>query len=71
MNKVEEAAERLKSLTKRPSNEELLELYGLYKQATAGDNKTSQPATRNPQLATRNSQPATRNPKPATRNSQP
>lgn len=43
MNKVEEAAERLKSLTKRPSNEELLELYGLYKQATAGDNKTSKP----------------------------
>ncbi len=43
MSNVEEAAERLKSLTKRPSNEELLELYGLYKQATAGDNKTSKP----------------------------
>jgi acyl-CoA-binding protein len=26
-----------KSLTKRPSNEELLELYALYKQATEGD----------------------------------
>jgi acyl-CoA-binding protein len=25
------------SLTKRPSNEELLELYALYKQATEGD----------------------------------
>ena len=26
-----------KALTKRPSNEELLELYALYKQATDGD----------------------------------
>jgi acyl-CoA-binding protein len=26
-----------KELTKRPSNEELLELYALYKQATEGD----------------------------------
>ncbi|MBP9152458.1 MAG: acyl-CoA-binding protein [Flavobacteriales bacterium] len=43
MNNIDAAAERLKSLTKRPSNEELLELYGLYKQATAGDNKTSKP----------------------------
>ncbi|MCF8461258.1 MAG: acyl-CoA-binding protein [Flavobacteriales bacterium] len=43
MSNVEAAAGRLKSLTKRPSNEELLELYGLYKQATVGDNKTSKP----------------------------
>ena len=43
MSKVEEAAERLKSLTERPSNEEFLNLYGLYKQATVGDNKTSKP----------------------------
>ena len=43
MSKVEEAAERLKSLTERPANDEFLNLYGLYKQATIGDNKTSKP----------------------------
>lgn len=43
MSKVEEAAERLKTLTERPSNEEFLSLYGLFKQATVGDNKTSKP----------------------------
>ncbi|MFT5020412.1 MAG: diazepam-binding inhibitor (GABA receptor modulating acyl-CoA-binding protein) [Polaribacter sp.] len=43
MTKVEEAAERLKSLTERPSNEEFLNLYGLFKQASVGDNKTSKP----------------------------
>lgn len=31
------AVERSKQLTKRPSNEELLDLYALYKQATDGD----------------------------------
>lgn len=35
--KFEDAAVRVKSLTKRPSNEELLEMYGLYKQGTDGD----------------------------------
>jgi diazepam-binding inhibitor (GABA receptor modulating acyl-CoA-binding protein) len=43
MSRVKEAAEQLKTLTKRPANEEFLNLYGLYKQATAGDNKTSKP----------------------------
>jgi diazepam-binding inhibitor (GABA receptor modulating acyl-CoA-binding protein) len=33
----ESAVGRSQSLTKRPSNEELLELYALYKQATEGD----------------------------------
>ena len=33
----ENAAARSKEFTKRPSNEELLELYALYKQATEGD----------------------------------
>jgi diazepam-binding inhibitor (GABA receptor modulator, acyl-CoA-binding protein) len=33
----ERAAERSKQFTKRPSNEELLQLYALYKQATEGD----------------------------------
>jgi diazepam-binding inhibitor (GABA receptor modulator, acyl-CoA-binding protein) len=31
------AVSKSKDLTKRPSNEELLELYGLFKQATEGD----------------------------------
>ncbi|MCF8275892.1 MAG: acyl-CoA-binding protein [Flavobacteriales bacterium] len=43
MSELQEAAERLKTLTTRPSNDELLNLYGLYKQATEGDNKTSKP----------------------------
>jgi diazepam-binding inhibitor (GABA receptor modulator, acyl-CoA-binding protein) len=33
----ENAAARSKVFTKRPSNEELLELYALYKQATEGN----------------------------------
>jgi diazepam-binding inhibitor (GABA receptor modulating acyl-CoA-binding protein) len=33
----ENAVTRSKELTKRPSNEELLQLYALYKQATEGD----------------------------------
>ena len=32
-----EAKERVEKMTSRPSNEELLALYGLYKQATEGD----------------------------------
>ena len=31
------AVERSKTFTKRPTNEELLHLYGLFKQATEGD----------------------------------
>ncbi len=31
------ATERVHSLEKRPSNENLLKMYGLYKQATEGD----------------------------------
>jgi len=30
----------VKALTKRPTDEELLELYALFKQATVGDNNT-------------------------------
>jgi diazepam-binding inhibitor (GABA receptor modulating acyl-CoA-binding protein) len=33
----ESAVARSKELTKRPGNEELLQLYALYKQATEGD----------------------------------
>jgi diazepam-binding inhibitor (GABA receptor modulating acyl-CoA-binding protein) len=42
-DKFNTAAEDVKKLTQRPSNEEMLEIYGLYKQATVGDNNTSQP----------------------------
>ena len=43
-----EAQERVKTLSKRPSNPELLELYGLYKQATEGDVKGSRPGILDP-----------------------
>lgn len=33
----ESAVARTKEFTKRPSNQELLDLYGLYKQSTEGD----------------------------------
>jgi len=39
----ESAQERINTLTKRPSNEEFLELYALFKQATKGDNDTKKP----------------------------
>jgi len=38
-----EAKGRVEKLASRPSNEELLELYGLYKQATEGDVTGSRP----------------------------
>ena len=33
----EEAIGRVKNISKRPSNEELLKLYGLFKQGSTGD----------------------------------
>lgn len=36
-------AEAISNLPTRPSDEELLNLYGLYKQATIGDNETTKP----------------------------
>lgn len=39
----EQAAERVKTLKTKPSNDVLLQLYGLYKQATVGDNTGAQP----------------------------
>jgi acyl-CoA-binding protein len=38
-----DAQERVKTLTERPGNEELLDLYALFKQATEGDNHTDEP----------------------------
>jgi len=39
----ESAAAKVHTLDKRPSNEQLLQLYGLYKQATEGDVKEDRP----------------------------
>lgn len=41
--KFEDAQTRVKQLSKSPSNDDLLELYALYKQATAGDVTGSRP----------------------------
>ncbi|HLK31064.1 MAG TPA: acyl-CoA-binding protein [Puia sp.] len=40
----EQAAEESKNLSSRPSNESLLQLYSLYKQATIGDVNTEPPS---------------------------
>ena len=40
---LEEAIQLTQKFTIRPSNEELLRLYGLYKQASEGDNETERP----------------------------
>ncbi|WP_299824306.1 acyl-CoA-binding protein [uncultured Pontibacter sp.] len=39
----ESAVERSKTLTERPSNDVLLKLYALFKQATEGDVNTDRP----------------------------
>jgi acyl-CoA-binding protein len=43
-----DAQERVKKLRTRPSNPELLDLYGLYKQATEGDVAGSRPGMLDP-----------------------
>jgi diazepam-binding inhibitor (GABA receptor modulating acyl-CoA-binding protein) len=40
----EAALQRVKTLTQRPDNHTLLQLYALYKQATEGDNTTPKPS---------------------------
>lgn len=42
--RFEHAVANSKQLTERPSNETLLQLYSLYKQATEGDNVQDPPA---------------------------
>lgn len=42
-NTLDEAVALTKKFTEKPSNEDLLKLYGLYKQATEGDNETERP----------------------------
>lgn len=44
LQQFEAAAVQSKQLAEKPSNETLLQLYSLYKQATAGDNSTDPPA---------------------------
>lgn len=39
----ESAVTRSRELSERPSNEDLLLMYGLYKQATEGDNEEKRP----------------------------
>ena len=41
--KFEDAQKRAKALAKPPSNEDLLDLYALYKQSTTGDVSGSRP----------------------------
>lgn len=42
--KFHEASEKIKSLQHKPTDEEMLQLYGLYKQATTGDINTDKPS---------------------------
>ena len=43
MGAFEDAAEAAKALSTKPSNDDLLALYALYKQATVGDCNTDRP----------------------------
>ncbi|EEB19329.1 acyl-CoA-binding protein, putative, partial [Pediculus humanus corporis] len=42
--RFEAAAEKVKTLTKKPTDSELLDLYALFKQGSIGDNETSKPS---------------------------
>lgn len=43
LSRFEAAAKDVKKLTTRPSNDDLLDLYAFYKQATEGDNTGKAP----------------------------
>jgi acyl-CoA-binding protein len=43
LESFEDAQKRVKALSTRPSNDDLLELYALFKQATVGDVTGSRP----------------------------
>ena len=43
--RFQEAADSVNKLKVRPTDQELLELYGLFKQANVGDNNQSKPGT--------------------------
>ncbi len=40
----DDAADRVQTLSERPDNDTMLELYGLFKQATEGDCTTKKPS---------------------------
>lgn len=42
-DRFQESAKLVKTLTNSPSNDELLQLYALFKQAQSGDNSSSRP----------------------------
>lgn len=44
----QQAAEKIKGLPQKPNDDELLKLYGLYKQATVGDVNITRPGFWNP-----------------------
>jgi hypothetical protein len=46
----DKAAAEVKAFSKRPDDSVLLQLYGLYKQATAGDNTTGTPFGRSQRI---------------------
>ena len=43
--RFDEALKNVDKLTQRPSNENLLKMYALYKQASHGDNDTERPGS--------------------------
>jgi diazepam-binding inhibitor (GABA receptor modulating acyl-CoA-binding protein) len=43
LEQFQDAQERIKTLTQRPSNEEFLDLYAFFKQATLGNNNDKKP----------------------------
>jgi len=44
----DKAAAEVKNLKQKPSDDELLKLYGLFKQGTVGDNETAKPGLFDP-----------------------
>ena len=48
VEQFQDAAKRVQNLPKRPSNDVLLELYGLYKQASEGDVTGKRPGMLDP-----------------------
>lgn len=48
VEEFEDAAKRVQNLPRRPSNDKLLELYSLFKQATVGDVSGKRPGMLDP-----------------------
>jgi len=43
LEQFQDAQKKINTLTQRPSNEEFLDLYAFFKQATLGDNTSKKP----------------------------